>query len=315
MTLALAGADALDAYRITEIPRRPGPDETADAPGQPNDPGRTQRLAALIAAYHAGAGAKDNGAKDNDANDNEATGNGRPRWPWAGCGTGPGGPVQLLAAGPGLVASQDDRERPAHPARRRPSRAAGPRRPGRRSCPSCRAGGPSAGSATGCGRRPSAAPRQRPPPSLEECLLAVWPGAFGWLLVAEPAGGAEIGRSPSRWPGARSGPPARPSDSPNGRWRLAGSSCGTPSCARACRPGCGGSGWPRAAPTRTPRPGWPGWSAPPPTWPNCPTPWPRPTATPAACRELMQDTGPAPAGGDAACWAIPAMPAPSWSRR
>ncbi len=30
------------------------------------------------------------------------------------------------------------------------------------------------------------------PPSLEECLLAVWPGPFGWLLVAEPVGAAEI---------------------------------------------------------------------------------------------------------------------------
>ncbi|MGH3289920.1 MAG: ATP-binding protein, partial [Streptosporangiaceae bacterium] len=27
---------------------------------------------------------------------------------------------------------------------------------------------------------------------LEECLLAVWPGAFGWLLVAEPVASAEI---------------------------------------------------------------------------------------------------------------------------
>ena len=27
---------------------------------------------------------------------------------------------------------------------------------------------------------------ERLPPSLEECLLAVWPGPFGWLLVAEP---------------------------------------------------------------------------------------------------------------------------------
>ncbi|HYB49309.1 MAG TPA: helicase HerA-like domain-containing protein, partial [Streptosporangiaceae bacterium] len=34
--------------------------------------------------------------------------------------------------------------------------------------------------------------RERPPPSLEECLLAVWPGAFGWLLLAEPLGAAEI---------------------------------------------------------------------------------------------------------------------------
>jgi len=32
----------------------------------------------------------------------------------------------------------------------------------------------------------------RPPPSLEECLLAVWPGPFGMLLVVEPMGAAQI---------------------------------------------------------------------------------------------------------------------------
>ena len=33
---------------------------------------------------------------------------------------------------------------------------------------------------------------ERLAPSLEEGLLAVWPGAFGWLLVAEPVADAEI---------------------------------------------------------------------------------------------------------------------------
>jgi len=32
----------------------------------------------------------------------------------------------------------------------------------------------------------------RPPPSMEECLLAVWPGPFGILLLAEPLGAARI---------------------------------------------------------------------------------------------------------------------------
>ena len=31
-------------------------------------------------------------------------------------------------------------------------------------------------------------------PSLEECLLAAWPGPFGWLLVAEPLSAGEIGQ-------------------------------------------------------------------------------------------------------------------------
>jgi uncharacterized protein len=40
-------------------------------------------------------------------------------------------------------------------------------------------------------RRGGAAAPSWPAPSLEECLLAVWPGAFGWLLIAEPVDGAE----------------------------------------------------------------------------------------------------------------------------
>src|SRR2546423_1386199 len=35
---------------------------------------------------------------------------------------------------------------------------------------------------------------RRPAPSLEECLLAAWPGPFGWLLIAEPLSAAEIGK-------------------------------------------------------------------------------------------------------------------------
>ena len=43
----------LDAYRITEIPRRPEPGVTQPPPADSDDQGRTQRLAALVAAYHA----------------------------------------------------------------------------------------------------------------------------------------------------------------------------------------------------------------------------------------------------------------------
>ena len=55
--LAWDALSALDAYRITEIPRRPEPGP-APAPADSDDPGRTQRLAALVAAYHAGAEAQ-----------------------------------------------------------------------------------------------------------------------------------------------------------------------------------------------------------------------------------------------------------------
>ena len=192
MTLGWPELTALDAYRITEIPRRPGADETGVPPDQPNDPGRTQRLAALIAAYHAGVAAKDNAAKDNAAKDNDAEGNGPGALALGWVRHRAGGPVQFLAAGPGLVGSQDGRDvlltlpggARAEPLGR------GALATLMSELPSWRAiGGISDGLRPEAGRRTG----QRPPPSLEECLLAVWPGAFGWLLVAEPAGGAEIG--------------------------------------------------------------------------------------------------------------------------
>ena len=84
--LAWDALSALDAYRITEIPRpEPGP-----ASAESDDPGRTQRLAALVAAYHAGAEVKGDGS-------------GALAIGWVRHDTD--GPVQLLAAGPGLVGS------------------------------------------------------------------------------------------------------------------------------------------------------------------------------------------------------------------
>jgi hypothetical protein len=62
VTLAWNALNELNAYRVTEIPRRSDADASRPALDQPNDAGRTQRLAALIAAYHAGGGAKENGS-------------------------------------------------------------------------------------------------------------------------------------------------------------------------------------------------------------------------------------------------------------
>ncbi len=192
MTLGWPELTALDAYRITEIPRRPGADETGVPPDLPNDPGRTQRLAALTAAYHAGLGAKDDGAKGSGAKGSGAKGSGPGALALGWMRHRAGGPVQFLAAGPGLVGSQDERDvlltlpggARAEPLGR------GALATLMSELPSWRAiGGISDGLRPEAGRRTG----QRPPPSLEECLLAVWPGAFGWLLVAEPAGGAEIG--------------------------------------------------------------------------------------------------------------------------
>ena len=162
----------LDGYRITEIPRRPDASEAEASRDQPHDPGRTQRLAALVAAYHAGVG---------EAGGTLALGWVRDR---------AGGPVLFLVAGSGLVGSQEQDEvfltlpggARAEPLYRGALAAHMSRLPCWRAI-----GGISDGLLPETERR-----AQRPPPSLEECLLAVWPGPFGWLLLAEPVGSAEI---------------------------------------------------------------------------------------------------------------------------
>ncbi|HYB17388.1 MAG TPA: helicase HerA-like domain-containing protein [Streptosporangiaceae bacterium] len=176
MTFAWQELDRLDAYRITEILRRPDAGETETTQHQPGDPGRMQRLAALIAAYHSGVGSRieDTGAL--------AIG-------WVRHSEG--GPVQLLAAGPGLVGSGGDAEvlltLPGG-ARAQPlPRGTLAELLGQLPC--WRAiGGISDGLLPDDQHRTA----ERPPPSLEECLLAVWPGPFGWLLLAEPVAAAEV---------------------------------------------------------------------------------------------------------------------------
>jgi DNA helicase HerA-like ATPase len=175
--LAWDALSGLDAYRITEIPRQPEPG-AAPSPADSDDPGRTQRLSALVAAYHAGVG-------------NKGDGSGALAIGWVRHDTD--GPVQLVAAGPGLVGSDEDREvflaLPGG-ARARPlGRGSLTGLMGR--LPAWRAiGGISDGLLPGDERHRDG----RRAPSLEECLLAAWPGPFGWLLVAEPLGGAEIGQ-------------------------------------------------------------------------------------------------------------------------
>ncbi len=176
MTLAWDALNELDAYRITEIPRRSDADAAPPAQDRPNDPGRTQRLAALIAAYHAAGEAKENGSSA------LAIG-------WIRHGAG--GPVQVLVAGAGLVGSEAGQEvfltlpggARAHPLLRGTMADLMAQLPSWRTI-----GGISAGLLPDNERRPG----DRPPPSMEECLLAVWPGPFGWLLLAEPLSAAEI---------------------------------------------------------------------------------------------------------------------------
>ncbi len=168
----------LDAYRITEIPRRPGADATGPAAREPGDAGRSQRLAAVAAAYHAGAGATGGDA-------------GALALGWMRLSVD--GPVQLLAAGAGLVGSAAGPEAfltlPGGARARALARGALAGLMAR--LPSWRAiGGISDGLLPDHDHDRRGG--DRPPPSLEECLLAVWPGPFGWLIVAEPLSAAEI---------------------------------------------------------------------------------------------------------------------------
>jgi uncharacterized protein len=175
VTLAWNALNELNAYRITEIPRRSDADATRPA-DQPNDVGRTQRLAALTAAYHAGA---------------EAKGNGSTALAIGWIRHSAGGPVQVLVAGTGLVGSEVGQEvfltlpggARAQPLLHGTVARLMAQLPSWRSI-----GGISDGLLPDNDRRAG----DRPPPSMEECLLAVWPGPFGWLLLAEPLSAEEI---------------------------------------------------------------------------------------------------------------------------
>jgi uncharacterized protein len=175
--LAWQELNGLDAYRITEIPRRPDAGETESSRDRPNDPGRVQRLAALVAAYHAGVAG-------------QASGTGALAIGWVRHTAS--GPVQFLAAGRGLAGSDQNREvfltlpggARAQPLPRGTLAALLSRLPCWRAI-----GGISDGLLPDAERRTG----ERPAPSLEECLLAVWPGPFAWLLLAEPVEAAGIG--------------------------------------------------------------------------------------------------------------------------
>src|SRR2546429_1433564 len=183
--LAWDAVGGLDAYRITEIPRRPEPGP-APAQAESDDPGRIQRLAALVGASHVGAPPPSPSGAGTEGNGSGALAIG-----WVRHDTD--GPVQLVAAGPGLVGSNEGREvflaLPGG-ARARPlGRGSLTGLMGR--LPAWRAiGGISDGLLPADERHPDG----RRAPSLEECLLAAWPGPFGWLLVAEPLSAADIGQ-------------------------------------------------------------------------------------------------------------------------
>ena len=186
VTISAAVPADCTAYRITELPRRPDPRPDGQARSAGSDPGRPQRAAALVAAYHAGL----------------AQTRGTVAFGWVRAAAG--GPVQLIAAGDALVGSVDAvggevllalpggaRGRPLPP----PELAA---LLGRLGCWREIAGisdgllalaGEAGGHGPGSGAGPGAG---RAGLSLDEGLLGSWTGPFGWLVTAEPVTPAEL---------------------------------------------------------------------------------------------------------------------------
>jgi hypothetical protein len=165
---------SLPAWEITEIPRHNGP-RSADWPdGGSRDLGVSQRGQALAAACRAGAPVA---------------------FGWVRARAG--GPVRVIAAGPGLTAADDAGQAVLTV----PAGARGELLPD--------GGAGTAFGAVGCWvpvavvadallADPEAAGHGRDgpgqaAPSLEEGLLGSWPWPFGWLAVAEPAGDGELG--------------------------------------------------------------------------------------------------------------------------
>jgi DNA helicase HerA-like ATPase len=174
----------LDAYQITEIPRRD--DGGSGESPRRGDEGRPQRVAALAAAYHATV----SGLADGERPDRP----GLVAFGWIRLAAG--GRVHLVAAGDALVGSGGSGSTQGDVMLALPGGArARALRPGLagllEKLPCWRAiGGISDGLLTG--EEDTGTSRQPSPPSLDECLLASWTCPFGWLIVAEPVRPAEL---------------------------------------------------------------------------------------------------------------------------
>jgi DNA helicase HerA-like ATPase len=158
----------LDSWRVTEIPRQ-APERSQQAGLAEGDRGAAQRLAALVSAFHSGEGPVAVG--------------------WLRLAEG--GPVHVLAGGAGLAGGAAPAERvvlslPAG-ARGEPLPAEGMGSAFARLPCWLRIAGLADGLLVAPGQIDDAV-RQRTRPSFEDGLLAVWPGPFGWLVLAEPAG-------------------------------------------------------------------------------------------------------------------------------
>jgi DNA helicase HerA-like ATPase len=154
----------LEAWQITQIPRRPHARQDSDANQDQTGLGIAQRLQALVSAFHYGGPVAFGWIREH-----------------------PGGPVRVLAAGPTLRGDTDIGQAVlTFP----PGARAEPLPPGqaatllaRMPCWMTLAGITDTLLTSHGDPRPSASDVR---PSLEDGLLSVWSGPFAWLLLAEP---------------------------------------------------------------------------------------------------------------------------------
>ncbi len=190
---------SLECYRVTQIPRRCPDGTPPSSPGAAGpDHGRAARGAALAAAYHAAISSGPNaGTITVPAGMTAPAGTVAVGW----VRTAPGTPVHVLVAGAALRGSTRPVARTADLAAPEVSLALPGGGKGQLITPGGLAAAMNslpcwtmvAGIADGL-----LAEDPGPPPpgraTLEECLLAAWDGAFGWLVLADPLHPPEIGK-------------------------------------------------------------------------------------------------------------------------
>ena len=161
----------LEAWQVTQIPRRPHPRQDPAAGSDQADLGAAQRLQALVSAFHHGAPIAFGWTREE-----------------------PGGPVRVIAAGPALAGGADGgQDVLMFPAGARAQRLP----PGQAATLLAR---------TPCWMRlagitdallldqgDAGRPDQEVRPSLEDGLLSAWSGPFAWLVLAEPVPMGQLG--------------------------------------------------------------------------------------------------------------------------
>jgi DNA helicase HerA-like ATPase len=206
----------LDAYRITEIPRRDDGDSGSGRWSAGADPGRPQRAAALTAAYHTGAVIVSGQGGAASGTDALAAGAVRGMVAFGWIRPDPAGPVHVVVAGNALAGSVTPR---GDVLVCLPGGARGTALPpgdlnrllngigtwreiaaisdGLLSISAAAGGSPDI-SFPGGGAAPGFPPARgshaagRMAPGLEDGLLDSWTGAFGWMIVATPLPAADL---------------------------------------------------------------------------------------------------------------------------